>query len=278
MSSLRSAIDKFALNYLTSNLEYLRNRHAGESCYILGGGPSLKYFDLKKLDEEQIIGTNTIVFHKDFEYLKSIKYVSIIEPWYFQHRLIQPRRFSAISQLTAQYRQIVKNSSEISFFVNLSNYGRLNYANVHYLYRNIPSFSGTDPKLSDIDIFSGTITASVCLAYFLGYKNVHLIGFDAFTSVPSVNGSFYERGTGKGLNTSPNLMESFFEYFDKKMAIINVMVDKTYSSPVLNGITYEELTGDVPRYRENDQILKPGVAEIIDTCYPKYYELLSEGK
>lgn len=40
--------------------EALRNRHAGERCFVLGNGPSLRHTDLTRLRDEVIIGTNRI--------------------------------------------------------------------------------------------------------------------------------------------------------------------------------------------------------------------------
>ena len=49
------------------------NKHKNESCYILGNGASIKYFDLKKFNDKISIGIGPFDYHVDFDSL-NIKY------------------------------------------------------------------------------------------------------------------------------------------------------------------------------------------------------------
>jgi hypothetical protein len=268
--------DKFLCNYATTNIDHLYKKHHGKTCYILGGGPSIKYFNLMDFDDEVIIATNSIVFHKQFKKLKTLKYVSIIEPWYFQYSFIQPNFYREISPITDSYRKIIKKTKHIEYFVNLSNFGRLNYQNVNYVYRNIPKFIKNECKLSKIDIFEGSITSAISLAYYMGFSKIYLVGFDAFTIKPAMNGSFYERGKDKGENMSNNHMQDFFKLFNNKIEIYTVLKSNKEYSPVLKTITYKELTGNNPVYKEIDDILDSKIIHLFETCYPKYYQSLAK--
>ena len=48
------------------NLNLFEDRHKGETCYILGDGPSLKEFDYNALRGYPSICCGMQAFHKDF--------------------------------------------------------------------------------------------------------------------------------------------------------------------------------------------------------------------
>lgn len=49
------------------NLEKYKDIHKGETCYIFGDGPSIKWFDLSKFSDHIGISCGVIPFHNDFE-------------------------------------------------------------------------------------------------------------------------------------------------------------------------------------------------------------------
>ncbi len=62
---LRSA----AVRKAPSKNATLKNRHAGETCYVLATGPSIKNFDLKRLKGQYCIALSNFIVHPDFELL-----------------------------------------------------------------------------------------------------------------------------------------------------------------------------------------------------------------
>src|ERR1035437_4354265 len=56
--------------------------HRGESCYIFGNGASIKYFDLKKLDDKIAIGCGALFLHRDFSKL-NVKYYYEGHPFFY---------------------------------------------------------------------------------------------------------------------------------------------------------------------------------------------------
>lgn len=58
------------------------NLHKGESCYIIGDGISLKYFDLKTFNDKIAFACNYIPFHNDFKKINA-KYCVNAAPFFF---------------------------------------------------------------------------------------------------------------------------------------------------------------------------------------------------
>ena len=58
-------------HYRSTHKEF-HNKHLGSSCFIIGGGHSIKYMDIKKFKDELIIGVNLSPFHVDFKKLNML--------------------------------------------------------------------------------------------------------------------------------------------------------------------------------------------------------------
>ena len=66
--------------YFLSGWSKFHNYHKGESCYIFGDGPSIKWFDLNAFTDKISIITGLLHHHKDFHNL-NVKYATLVEPW-----------------------------------------------------------------------------------------------------------------------------------------------------------------------------------------------------
>src|SRR3990167_2434038 len=77
--------------------------HKGESCYIFGNGPSLKYFDFKKFNNKIVIGCGGLFLHRDFDKI-NVKYYYEGHPFFNHPYWINPYS-----------KKIVKNVLGISY-------------------------------------------------------------------------------------------------------------------------------------------------------------------
>jgi hypothetical protein len=141
-------------------LEALRDTHAGERCVIVGNGPSLKNTDLSKLKNVFSIGMNR--FYMAFPDLG------------FSTSLLLTVNDLVIEQCTDDLRSL-----PIPTFVSWRGRKYIQPAhNLHYLYTSyiLPRFSGdATGRLWE----GATVTfVAMQLAYFLGFKQVILIGVD----------------------------------------------------------------------------------------------------
>ena len=112
--------------------------HIGESCYLIGDGVSVKWFDLNAFDDKTAIPCGFIPFHNDFNKL-NVKYLSIAEPWWFyptQWTTSPPKKIIK-NPIQSVYRDIINKYPDKEFFVNLSNFPVLRQQNINYLFRDI---------------------------------------------------------------------------------------------------------------------------------------------
>src|SRR5438552_13906898 len=126
-----------AAKLLTPGWKQFSNRHKGESCYVFGDGPSIKWFDLSQFTKYPAICCGVLPFHRDFHVLRA-KYLSLVEPWFFVPKVLQPKWLHPFRPLAAEYRKLFVTNPDKAFFVNLSNRFSVSGHNIHYVFRGLP--------------------------------------------------------------------------------------------------------------------------------------------
>jgi hypothetical protein len=64
-------------------IQLFKDIHRGESCYVVGDGVSLKWFDLKNFSNKVSIGSGSLIpFHEEFKLL-NMRYLMLLEPFWF---------------------------------------------------------------------------------------------------------------------------------------------------------------------------------------------------
>ena len=85
------------------SLKRFKDIHKGQTCYIFGDEPSIKWFDLSNFDDHIGIACGNQMLHNDFGKL-NIKYYAIPEPWLFCPNWIKKHQFlKDYNKLTAEY-------------------------------------------------------------------------------------------------------------------------------------------------------------------------------
>ena len=152
---------KFWSKFESPKLEQFRNKHKDEDCFIIGNGPSLNEMDLSLLNDYYTFGLNKIhlIFdRKPFD----LSYHVAVNP----HVIRQSKK--EISNLNCQ-----SFLSYVPAWIN-----RVISDNIYYL---------GDTESNEFfykDITKGmrqghTVTyVAMQLAYFMGFKNIYLIGVD----------------------------------------------------------------------------------------------------
>ena len=265
--------NKYLLSKISSTtynkLRDFRNKHEGESCYIFGNGPSIKWFDLSQFGDKPAISSGQLHYHQEFNAL-DIKYLCLVEPWFFTGPIFrrpfisqkQSQILNDHKEIKEDYISLIENSAEKTFFINISNFFHVRATNVKYVYKTLPH-EFLPEQIRHFDLFSGSFFATLSLAYFLGFKNVHMIGFDAWTLTPSLNNRYYEFGPGlpsKQMATEEPLLDIF-----KNLMNISV-ISHNSSSKVLNYIDYEEFFKVKAIYRENHEIIKESYLSMMNSC------------
>jgi hypothetical protein len=158
-------------------LKALRNTHAGERCFIIGNGPSLRDTDLQKLRSEFTIGMNRF-------------YLAFPELGFTTSCLLSVNDL-VIEQCAEDFRAM-----PIPVFVSWRGRKWIEPSiNLHYLYTSyvLPRFSvNAAGRLWE----GGTVTfVAMQLAFYMGFKQVVLIGVDhSFTTQGTPNTTVVSSG------------------------------------------------------------------------------------
>ncbi len=151
----------------------LRNRHKGERCFIIGNGPSLNECDLTLLKNEYTFGVNAI--YTNFDKMGfSPNYYFVEDIFVAEDRKDEINAFKGPKKFFGNYLRYCIDPAEDVHWVNV----RFRYDD----YKDFPNFSR---NLLREAWTGGTVSyLNLQLAYFLGFTEVYLIGFDHSYTIP----------------------------------------------------------------------------------------------
>ncbi|MCB1323578.1 MAG: hypothetical protein KDK35_00015 [Leptospiraceae bacterium] len=248
-------------------IEKFRNIHKGEECYLFGDGISLKYFDLKNFKDRISIPVAYLPFHRQFSELR-VPYSFVVEPYWFYplNRFTEPPFHWLPNVIQRKYHEIIKKRSDIHFFMSLTNWPMVRQPNVIFVNSGWKYPSLPEAHIGNTtNVFAGSVNSAIFLSIFMGFQKVYLVGFD-YTHDPAVSHHWYERG--KGIVTENPAYNK--EFFDAARQYIHIVtVTREGRAPILDSITYRQLTGAEPEFKENDELLEPAMIEAIAT-WPQY--------
>ena len=144
------------------------NKHRGERCFIMGGGPSLKKCDPQLLANESTFGVNGIFLLFDWLGFQPTYYA--VEDWF-----VYEDRFGEIKRFVTE--------PECFFPLQFSGRGfdrpNHHYFRALYEFNSDPDWPNFSTDAARMLWIGGTVTY-ICLqlAYFMGFKEVFLIGID----------------------------------------------------------------------------------------------------
>ncbi len=234
------------------SLNKFQNINKGETCFVFGDGPSIKWFNLQNFSNHKGICCGNLILHNQFKNL-NIKYYAIPEPWLFSPRFLQPKsldHYVEIGKLI--YKKI--NESDIDVFVNLSNFGSVCSKNIHFIHRYLYKNHSKFLDFKGIDMFGGSFYSTLSLAYFMGFSKVYLIGHDAWTIKRKGDQRWYEHGYEIGPNIDSFSNHSFIKIINEKMDVFSV-IPETCEPNNFRHITYEEFTGNKTKFKENNKLI-----------------------
>lgn len=155
------------------NILNYKNIHSNQRCFIIGNGPSLNNLDLSKLKDEITFGVNAIYTN----YLNMGFY-----PTYYvlEDRLVAEDRADEINQ----YKESIKFiGNHLSYCIQSDE--KTIWLNTIMDYRNYPNFPKFSKNILRKVWVGGTVTYQCLqLAYYMGFHEVYLIGFDHYYLIP----------------------------------------------------------------------------------------------
>jgi len=159
-------------------------------------------------------------------------------------------------------REVVISRQEMNHFISLSNYPFIRAHNVFHVFQNLPdSRLNTDFISNQIDCFSGAFRTSICLAIYMGFDHIKLVGCD-YTHTPSKSRHWYEAGEGTDKN-QPGYEKDFFEIAKQFIDITTITLGGT--SEFIDSVTYKDYSGIEPVFRENNELIEDKYLRALDT-------------
>jgi len=258
---------KDSLFYLSSpilnKICKFKDKHKGEACYIFGDGTSIKYFDLSLFSDKIGIAMNYMPFHNDFQKL-NVTYCVITAPYFFSPVLgySDPVFKKYLYKMSKFYTDVIDNNTDKSFFINLSNYPFIRRSNVYYNFRKYPEKYLPSNFISKYtECFNGVMRNSISMAIYMGFSDIYLVGCD-YTFSPTQHYHWYEKGEGE-LFDKPDYERTFLTLAKEYANITTVTLNGT--SKLLNFISYENLKGVPPKFKENTEIISGKYLEGLKT-------------
>lgn len=152
-------------------LRTLRDRYAGERCFIVGNGPSLNKHDLSQLASEFTFGVNSIFLKTEETGFRPTFYM-------VEDSHVIDDNLQAIIDFDATHK----------FFLSLYKSKIPPADNVYFLEGDLGFYRGTHPfggiprfsrDISEVVFAGQTVTyVNMQLAYYMGFSEVYLIGMD----------------------------------------------------------------------------------------------------
>jgi hypothetical protein len=264
LSLFKKIIFKTA-NPILNRILSLKNIHRGQSCYIIGDGVSIKWFDLSAFSDKPVISLNKIIFHKQSNLL-NLKYILLIEPYYFYPYFYDPSVSSSIfkNDIQKKYREKIKKHKNITFFTNLSNYPVLWGPNIYYLFHQIKDKNNDfkffeECNFSGLNIFNGSLRCSIALAIYMGFKEIFLVGCD-YTHEKSMSRHWFTKGKGV-LKPQPTYENIFFNIACKYVNIHTITSEG--KGVILPSKTYTSFTGKKLVYKENYELMDNSMMNVL---------------
>ena len=192
----------------------LQNFYTGQRTFILGNGPSLNKCDLSFLKNETTFGVNNIFLNYEKMGFHPTYYV-VEDTLVAEDRAAQINAYHGMhAKFFGNYLQYCIDSAPDVIWLNV----RVNYSE----YEEFPHFSTNAARM----VWVGGTVSYICmqLAFYMGFKDVYLLGFDHSYKIPSdaiVNGQKKEITSESG---DPNHFDP--EYFGKGYRWHDPMVDR----------------------------------------------------
>lgn len=150
-----------------------QNYAQGKRAFIIGNGPSLNKLDLTKLKDEYTFGVNAIYLNKDKMGFLPTHYI-------VEDIFVAEDRADEINALTGPTKWI---GNYLSYC--LSGGPDTCWMNVACDYRNYPDFPHFSQNAARIVWVGGTVSyIAMQLAFYMGFSEVYLVGFDHSYTVP----------------------------------------------------------------------------------------------
>ena len=170
-------------NAVKSNREF-KDIHLGERCFILGNGPSIKALDFSLLEKEIVFTVNQMPRKLQFEKLKTNYHVWADER-FFNIDESRPEDVELLNIMksvnTSGNHPVVFYKSSAKKMIErfgLSDELEIKYFNEVYVSNVYEALNAGIDLTTAIPSFSTVIQYVICIAIYMGFKEIYIIGCD----------------------------------------------------------------------------------------------------
>lgn len=226
--------------------------HKGETCFIFGDGPSIKYFDLSRFTEHVGIAVNRLHLHVDFDKL-NVQYYLHVEPFALWPRL-QRGPFHTRADRNKWRRLLVPTSARQAKLHSIYSIASFPWVPSRrqklFVFDRLPSLRSAAFK-ETAEPFRGSFRAALSWAAYLGFTRAYLIGFDS-QHYPPIQGHWFTTKSGR---FDPRLEQDkqYFHTMKGEMELFHIVPRRT--SAFEHSILYEDFVGIPPKFRERDSLI-----------------------
>ncbi len=160
--------------------------HTGKRCFILGNGPSLNDMHAELIAGEYVFAVNTIYKWEQFDKL-AVNYYVIADPAFYGKNSMGDKAYDR-EFLLSNCKKIHSFGIPVFFPLDASNYMKSNnfQKDTFYFY---PAFDFGEMRKIDITmefpIFRTVVQYALCIAIYMGFSEIYLLGCDTSTILPS---------------------------------------------------------------------------------------------
>lgn len=168
------AVPSYKRNY--KKLEALRNKHAGQPCVVIGGGPSINKMDLNKLKDFVTIACNGFYLkHESINFIPT--YYTVEDPLPAWDNRDEISALKGTTKIIPYDLRHVIREDENTVYINF----RRSYARP-----SSPRFPYYTEDFLQQSFWGGTVLyMNIQLAHYLGCNPIYLIGVDLSYKIPA---------------------------------------------------------------------------------------------
>jgi len=175
---IRQSIRRLKPHYMWSGfrsvrrLRFLRNFYQGRRCFIIGNGPSLAAMDLSALASEITIGSNGLfLLFEKMGYLPN--FYTVEDNLVAEDRATEINNISGTTKIVPRALDYCLTPDQDTIFIN-------------FLYQPVDDYPPFSDRFDKVVYHGSTVTyLNLQLAYYIGCREVYLIGVDHSYNVPS---------------------------------------------------------------------------------------------
>jgi hypothetical protein len=156
----------------------LKDKHAGQRCFILGAGSSISQQDLTKLQGEIVLSVSNTFVHKDFELIKP-KY------HFLPHLKTGHGNVYSDQEFVKWLREMDYKTPSSELFLHIGDRDLIELNNlfkskkIHWVeYKHYTDYKEEPIDLSALPSIGSVSELALTAAVYLGFKEIYLIGID----------------------------------------------------------------------------------------------------